>query len=124
MSTLDSRLKRIEQRIEPPAHPLLDDPAVRQFAEDVAEVLPWGEHMLDCIARRDAAGLQAHLDRWVDLQRSLERGRADDPEGFAYLCDAGRRACARLLADPSTSFAHYAARHPRYRAIVLGEDEW
>ena len=127
MSTLDSRLKRIEQRIEPPAHPLLDDPAVRQLADRLADASPIGELMQEAIARRDAAGLRKHLDWYEDLCRWIEGELADDsPDRDVFLreVEMGREFARIFLDDPSTSFAHYAARHPRFRAIMLGEEEW
>lgn len=78
MSTLNSRLTRIEQRLHPPGHPLLDDPAIIREAQQLAEVLPLGALMLDCLARRDAAGLQAYLDQWADLRQTLARLRSEE----------------------------------------------
>jgi hypothetical protein len=73
---LDNRLKRIERHVRPPAHPLLDDPAVLALAAKMAQVLPLGQLMLDCIAARDAEGLRQHLAAWEDVRRTLERLRA------------------------------------------------
>jgi hypothetical protein len=80
----ESRLRRSEQQVTPPAHPLLRDPEIAAITADLASVMPVGTQMQQAMAMRDEVGLRHGPEPWKDWADTLERLRAEcgDAEGL------------------------------------------